>query len=394
MQKNKTLIVKLIAVFMAVILLVLGTGWCLGYRVEKKEKARIENINGIRVANLYGTWKEMGQQYGRFFGGDLKNIYENYIYAPVADDPEKFAGMKQIAYSTYHNYPEELEDFFEGMAETSGLTMEQLIMDNSIERIFSATFSGPGCSAFVVWDEYAADKLVFGRNYDYTEVFRSFKDYFAVTVYHPSDGSKPAATAGYIGEIYCVNGMDADGIFYSLNSGSPSITEKAMERLPFIAGLLMLQFSMDDLEYAEGFFETEKAQSSYIINMADKNEARSFEWCKYGMKRGDGMTPDGLLVATNHFVNPEWEFELPTDEKSYQSVTRRANILKYAEANKGTIDAEKMMTFLDTPIEEGGATMNLTVYQIVAVPEDRCLWVKVTGGNGWTRIDLKDDLKR
>ena len=41
-----------------------------------------------------------------------------------------------------------------------------------------------------------------------------------------------------------------------------------------------------------------------------------------------------------------------------------------------------------TPMEAGGSQNELTVYQIVAVPETKTLWLRVTGGADWTQIDL------
>lgn len=53
-----------------------------------------------------------------------------------------------------------------------------------------------------------------------------------------------------------------------------------------------------------------------------------------------------------------------------------------------------MMKIMDTPMTQGGATWPLkgdirTVYQIVAVPENRVLWVKVPGFQDWEQLKLK-----
>jgi hypothetical protein len=47
-----------------------------------------------------------------------------------------------------------------------------------------------------------------------------------------------------------------------------------------------------------------------------------------------------------------------------------------------------MMKILDVPIKEGGATHGGTIYQVVAVPGDLKIWLKVPGHQDWTEIPL------
>ena len=47
-----------------------------------------------------------------------------------------------------------------------------------------------------------------------------------------------------------------------------------------------------------------------------------------------------------------------------------------------------MMRIIETPIEEGGAENELTVYQLVVVPGTMNLWMRVIGGSDWTPVDL------
>ena len=46
------------------------------------------------------------------------------------------------------------------------------------------------------------------------------------------------------------------------------------------------------------------------------------------------------------------------------------------------------MKIIGMPLEAGGAQNELTVYQIVVVPETRMMWLRVIGGADWTQIDL------
>jgi hypothetical protein len=98
---------------------------------------------------------------------------------------------------------------------------------------------------------------------------------------------------------------------------------------------------------------------------------------------------DGLLVGTNHFVGPTWNIA-QVDEKvtTDTSMKRRQNLLALGEIYKGSFSPYVMMRVLDTPIDQGGATVEGTIYQVIAVPAQLKLWVKVPGLQDWTIIRL------
>ena len=51
-----------------------------------------------------------------------------------------------------------------------------------------------------------------------------------------------------------------------------------------------------------------------------------------------------------------------------------------------------LIEILDTSIPDLGATSDLTVYQIVAVPQTRTLWLKAPEVQDWTEIPLSEAL--
>ena len=60
------------------------------------------------------------------------------------------------------------------------------------------------------------------------------------------------------------------------------------------------------------------------------------------------------------------------------------------------MNAGKMMDILDIPMNAGGATWPAgekiqTVYQVIAIPGELKLWVKVPGFQNWTGVDLAND---
>ena len=348
------------------------------------EEGRKAQRGSIKVVDLSGTWFEMGRQYGALMKKELDEVL--FVIDTVIENNEGNASKAEHIVETQTSQtPWRISQFFEGAAETSGFTVEQLQLANAIERIGGL----PKCSVAMTWGDYAEDDLIIGRNYDYSDALALLKDDIAVTVYHPADGALATATIGYAGEIYAVNGLNEKGLFLELNNGRPSANIKSPNtRVTGTTMLFEILFEADTLDDMDLFFNTTNCSSSYIINVADKNEARSYEWCPIDVKRGEKDLPEGLLVSTNYYVNPDWLFATPSDEASWEGLTRRSNLIKLCEAEKGKMTEEKMMRIIETSIKDGGAENELTVYQLVVVPGTMTMWLRVIGGSDWTPIDM------
>ncbi len=352
--------------------------------VQSFEQGVKASKNNIGVVNLCGTWYEMGRQNGMLMKKELNEVYQFIynLYETRAVDPEMALAIveKQVRQTPYR-----ITEFMRGASETSGLTMQQLQEVNAVERICGISH----CSAAFCWGDYTNGPLIIGRNYDYNSKFSALKDDVAVTVYHPSDGSLAVATIGYVGEIYAVNALNEKGIFMELNNGTPATRIKSPnDRITGTTALFSALFENDELNDWELFFNTTACSSSYIINLADTQRALSYEWCPIDVKHGEGFLPEGLMVSSNYYLNPEWLFTPPTDEACWNGITRRNNLILLCEAAKGAIDEEKMTQIIATPYQDGGAVTQLTVYQMVVTPETKTIKLRVIGGEGWLKIDL------
>ena len=344
-----------------------------------------------RVVDLQGTWHEMGRQYGKLLHKELGDVYFGKLQPFMAAHPDKLPLLRSIAEDRYQANPYKYREVLRGMAETSGLSLEQLKMVNAVEYVAGIT----QCSGLAVWDEYAGGKLVYGRNYDYAPSFKRLDHDIVVAVYHPADGSLAAATIGYAGEIYAVNGMNEKGIFMELNNGGPSSEgRKERGRINAATNLLSFLFDADSMTYAEKFFQTTSCNSSFLIGVADASKACSYEWRTDGVKHGEVQYPYGLMAMGNHFVHPDWQLAPVTDEKSWQSVSRVKNLVQLAEKHKGKIDADTMKEIMSQRLEAGGSFSDLTVYQLVAEPETQRIWIKGSEDREWTEIALHSFFSR
>lgn len=351
---------------------------------EVGDKGRCYNVGGLTVIELEGSWHDMGRQYGKLAVEQMHDVLE-YVDSRLSPYPGRAdSAAAVLAENLYSNYPDYLKDFFSGVSETSGLTLERIKLCNAAEYVEGLFY----CSAIAAWDDYGCGKLVFGRNYDAQSYQEIFKD-LVVTIFHP-EGMMTAVTVGYAGELYCVNGLNEKGIFLELNNGMPSAGEEIhWELCPSTTLLFELLFEAESLDDVDRFFHNNRSFSSFIIGVADRNEARSYEWCYDGVNRGDEATEDGLMISTNHHANETWTYDIPRDEDSWNSITRRSNLLELAGKNKGEIDVDRMKEIISTTIDDGGPMHDLTRYQIIAVPEDMKMLVNVPDNKvNWVEISL------
>ena len=363
--------------------------------MESFEKGTKTREGVINIIDLHGTWREMGRQYGALMASEMKHIYEKGIIEKLVNEcGMDIENLKDRASKFYANYPFRFKEIICGMSETSGLPMEQLQLVNAVELIAATALTLPQCTGIAAWGDYVSETLVYGRNYDYLPWFKEFSKDIVIACYHHADGSLATATMGYAGEIYVVNGMNEKGIYLELNNGMPSGGALWYDsRVPSVAALFQFLLDGASLDEIESFFQTTKSNFAYIIGVSDGQTARCYEWPVFEVKRRESHSRHGLTVLSNHFTEFSWGLPRPDDKTYWLTRTRRQNLLALAKHFKGTIDSKTMMKMMDTRIEDLGATTDMTVYQMVVVPEHFRLWFKIPDTQDWTEIDMKAILK-
>ena len=350
------------------------------------EGGLLHQIGYLKVLELHGSYREMGRQYGFLLRDDLNQIYNNMSHdfgksgAPSRDHLLAFGNR------SFQLYPQRYKETILGMAETSGLGLDDLLIINCLQIYL---ISAQGCSALAAWGNYTPNgSLVFGRNYDWSDRMRQ---YIVVVVFNPDDGSIPVADVHYAGSIYLNTGMNQRGIFLETNGDT---SESIFTIDTVTTPILLLTFLEDSasLKEIDGRIRSARPSDGCIINVADKREARSYEWTPFDLKRGP-LDKDDLLVSTNHFQNPEWGFESPVPgiNDPIHTEERRRNLISLAEIHKGNLTPDVMMDIMSRPMTKGGPLQTKvlpTSYQVVAVPEDLKIWVRIPGVQDWTEVDL------
>lgn len=357
---------------------------------ETFEKGNLYRYGEICVLDLEGTFLEMGRQYGRLMAGRMQELYDQAINDYFMDQKGlSRETMLQAARGLFDFYPQRFRDIIRGMSETSGMSLEEHILLNGLELY------GPmaGCSAIFAWDKHADQgRLIAGRNYDWFDSYSDFAKQLTVTVFRPVSGI-PACIITFAGVIYVSTGMNSKGLFIELNNGLPSGGGLFhTNRVHPIVNLMAFLFDYEYMEQLDAAMHTTRSNFAFIINAADEKSAVSYEWPPFDLRRRLADEP-GLLVSTNHFVHPSWDLA-PQDNNEFKSRIRRKNLLDLGRRATGPIDAQTMMDILDTPMDKGGATWpdkgNIrTIYQIMVIPRDRSIWVKIPGYQDWTAINLQ-----
>ena len=80
----------------------------------------------------------------------------------------------------------------------------------------------------------------------------------------------------------------------------------------------------------------------------------------------------------------------PTDETTWQGVTRRNNLLQLAQKDQ-LLDVNSVKALMEVDIDNGGALWYMTIYQIVFQPENNFLSLRRplnAEATEWVDIDL------
>ncbi len=299
MQKCSSLIVLLLSI----LLIISSCGDETVTGGQNSADPVLYEAGDISIVELHGSYREMGRQYGSLLKDELQEFYSLAIeeyYVGEIGLPLEF--LKEGTQEDFALYPERFKNIIYGMAETSGMELDELIILDEIIVIGAIAEAYEACSGVAAWGDYTDNNsLVFGRNFDYPECFKNFSKYMTVAVYNPDDGSIPTASIGYTGQIQTLNGINKEGMFLELNAGSLSDTSlPESPRVPTCILLLSFLFDNSNMAQFDAAFNTNQTMLGLIVNVADKDRACSYEWATFGSMRRDGEN-EGFLVATNHF---------------------------------------------------------------------------------------------
>lgn len=354
------------------------------------------------VLNLTGSWREMGHQYGGLAGEELR-LFHDRIVADVTDRGVSGDEQIEIAREIYDGFSPELQELLLGMSETSGLTMDEVLILNAgmillTDAVLADHLPGlpddgmDGCSGIGVWDQYTEDgSVIFGRNWDVDRAsMKEYMEFLSVVVLHPDDGNA-YANIHPLGNVYLETGMNSEGLFIELNNGAHSDPTEYSDRQNTASVLVDVLRECRDAGEAVLMLKSIPADLSFILQIADPEGVVSLERGTYD-SRVRGPDDEGLVIAVNHFIPPyppEWNSwvqpaRTDADDPRYSGMKSLAQSPDYM----GQFTPELMQEYLMVPMESGGGYHNGTVYQIVAVPERKTIWLHACEYADWEEVPL------
>lgn len=340
------------------------------------------------VVVLSGTYREMGRQYGSLMKDELLAVYD-LVTENALKNGHTIEELRSYAAGGCELQPERMKEIYAGMAETTGMSVEDI--EVLYYGLIIYIYGGSSCSFLAAWGDYTPDgTLVVSRNWDLPDSVSVFDPYNVLVIYNPTDGSNGVATFGPAG-MRPETLMNSEGLFIADNNGADSGSMLAMNDRPdLISEFFRFMLDYSTMKQLDAGVMNTRANIAWIVNTAGPEEAHSYEETVWDVKRRDG---NGMIAATNHFVDPEWHFSSVPAENS---AIRYDNLVSLAEQSKGRIDAQKMMDIRDITIGNGGARFlhsslggdsYSTNHQVVFVPETRTLWIRVVD-NDWQKVEL------
>lgn len=322
----------------------------------------------IIIADLHGTYQEMGAQYGAMLGMHSPYNLLGTFYRQLTNLPiERDFFIKNL----YHyiilpiakrHLPERQMELIAAAATTSGMSIDELVLlDQTLVFTFLShlpeqqrtnalagqniqTIDGtmaPGCSTLGVWGNFTKNKqLLIGRNFDWAKnAHIAFNSPFTpcllmVTVYHPTDeNGRPIAnsiaTLGYPGWFCLLSGMNDKGLFLELNSGifSSYGLDFFSDNSPqtYFDALANILFDVSDYKGLKNAIANSKPNLAYIMVGADGKTKQMFVTEEiatpkaivrmrlpgytpyYGYEEIDPTIDENMLAVSNSFRLAGWE---------------------------------------------------------------------------------------
>lgn len=364
-----------------------------------------EERQGIHVLRLLGTPYDMGFQHGRLMAAELAegvDFVQNdplfSLFLPMA----RSQGLIEDALS--QSYPEILDEC-RGMVDAAagagvdGWTMETCVAlaYGDVIIAFINDLLGNGCTQFVAGGSATpAGVMVHGRNMDWDRL--SYLIRHPTVIVRQPEGGVPFASVGFPGNVAPYNGLNAAGLSIASNNNgaNPQSDPNQRNRRGHTQMIYQLLSRCGSLDQAEEFLAAQTHARATILVAADgeRHQAAVFELSP-SHRAARRLGADGLVYATNHFLDPAMdpydnEPGSPTDSTVCR-LERLEQLLpaQGADTLYGRIDAAAAVGVLRDrkngctgevyPPEEfdtnGSIANNGAIWSMVFLPKERLLYL-------------------
>ena len=249
-----------------------------------------------RLIEVEGSSFQRGRMIGERFKELIKMNVEYYssIWRKIlGDETEDFA---ESSIPLIKDYDEEIFSEISGVAEGSGLTLEEIVLLNS--RYEALNFVAPeGCTSFAVLPNACRNgRVLVGQNWDLSREVVG-RD---IVIIVKREGKPPYITNTEAG-VLAHKGMNSEGIGICFNALKSNV-DKLKPCVPMLLILRKLYDSKNLSDLISFIQEAERSTSANFLVAHKDGEAISLEVTP---REIEIITPEeGLLFHTNHFLSP------------------------------------------------------------------------------------------
>ncbi len=326
----------------------------------------LEEIDGYRVLHVKGTPYEMGYQQGALLKNEI-NALVRFLFdvkaAEFSDElkfqvkglgnlevkPDAKVLIASIARSQRKFVPDRFYEELQGVADGSGLALDEIIAANFIPELFH-------CSGFAISGRATKDGTLYhGRVLDYGCDWR-LQEFAVLTVAEP-EGKIPFVNVTYAGFIGSVTGMNAERISIG-EMGGAGLGHWAGVPMAFLFRMALEE--ADSLDEAVAIFHDNPRTCEYYYVIADGETGQAVgleaHWYRFGAV-AMGETHPRLPVAVPDAV-------LLSAGDRYTELVRRV------QAGYGTFDAESARHLMDRPV-----AMKSNLHSVLFETASTRMWV-------------------
>lgn len=351
-------------------ILVVIFGMGAAAQAETKTIARcgagfLEEVNGYRVLHVKGAPYEMGYQQGVLLKNDIRELIHFLFEVKAKELKLEVGGLNLlspkraiggIAATQRKFVPDRFYEELRGLAEGSGLPLQDVIVANFIPELFH-------CSGFALSASATRDGTLYhGRILDYGCDWR-LQEHAVLTVAEP-EGRIPFLNVTYAGFIGSVTGLNARHVSIG-EMGGRGLGH--WDGVPMAILVRMVLEDADDLDEAVAIFRDHPRTCEYYYVVADGKSGRGVgmeaSWDTFGvveMGKPHPRLPHAVADAV-----------LLSAGDRYEELARRV------KAGHGTFDAESARRLMDRPV-----AMKSNLHSVLFEPKTTRLWVANASRSG------------
>ncbi|MBN1353033.1 hypothetical protein JXJ21_26825 [candidate division KSB1 bacterium] len=338
-------------------------------------KSRLIFKDGNRILIGRGSHRELGQAHGTLLAREARNLVDATLYAVgwyyTLERKRWLLDEMRSAYRRLEPFiPRKYQDEMEGLAETSGISLEEVRLAN----VFPALFH---CSGFGIFNTATKDSVLYhGRVLDY--MVDAGLQFSAVVYAYQPDNSAAFANIGYAGFIGSISGMNEHQVAFGEMGGRGEGDWDGMP-MPFLM--------------REGLERAKTLEEALAIF---RDTPRT---CQYFYVISDGKLPDARGLATTpkqfELIEPNQFHELlphPMPDVVLMSAGKRyEKLAERVKDNFGKIDCDMAIHLMDRPV-----AMKSNLHDVLFVPQKLEFWVANAGAGTpacnepYTQYSLKE----